>query len=258
MNGFAIIRGGILDHLLASTISFFDLGIYVTIHLQANFQTGVWRGSAPRLLAAAPRGTDLRQVQRALQNLAKVGFLRSFHVRGQRGNFAVLINRYDVKLGALKGRRLIAAKSDDWRHPFYESCAEDVADSDAENDAESDAESDAEGAPSSGVRSQNSGIRNKAQAQNQPSPSAFAGIYLAVAQRQDALLASAFPWADRAAEYRKADSWLEANPERRPKNSRRFLHNWFAKIPLPSNGKGGLSRAEERTRNNLRAAGFVA
>ena len=136
MRGFAIIRGGILDHLLAGTISLFELGIYLVIHLQVDFQTGVWRGSSPRLLAAAPRGTGLREVQRALQNLVRQGFLRSFHVRGKRGNFCVLVDRYNVKVGALKGNRLIASKSLDWRSPHYEACAETAADTGAEVDAD--------------------------------------------------------------------------------------------------------------------------
>ncbi len=98
-----------------------------------------------------------------------------------------------------------------------------------------------------------------ARAEPQPSPCwAFQGIHVAVTQRQDRLLAEGFPWVDRQAEYRKADSWLEGNPNRRPKRIVAFLHNWFSKIPSPSNGGKGASRAEQRTRNNLRAAGFIA
>jgi hypothetical protein len=61
----------------------------------------------------------------------------------------------------------------------------------------------------------------------EPSLSCFTGQHLSVTQRQDALLGEAFPWVDRQSEYRKIDSWLEANPERRPKKASRFLHNWF-------------------------------
>ncbi len=166
MKGFAIIRGGILDHLLAGSISFTELGVYLVIHLQVDFRTGVWRGSAPRLTAAAPRGVNLREVQRALQNLVAQGFLKSFHVRGKRGNFCVLVDRYEIKIGALKGKRLIAAKSTDWRNPHYESCAESVA----EDDADSDAESVAEGAPVSRINRQQSGVRNKSNALRATSP----------------------------------------------------------------------------------------
>jgi hypothetical protein len=153
MRGFAIIRGGILDHLLAGTISLYELGVYLVIHLQVDFQSGVWRGSAPRLLAAAPRGTGLREVQRALQNLVRQGFLKSFHVPGKRGNFCVLLDRYNVKVGALKGKRLIAAKSLDWRNPHYEPCAEIVADVDAE--------ADVDGAPVSRVNKQETRFTRK-------------------------------------------------------------------------------------------------
>jgi hypothetical protein len=73
-----------------------------------------------------------------------------------------------------------------------------------------------------------------AQALNQPSPSIFSGGHLQVSSRQDQRLAEAFPWVDRPTEYRKVDSWLEANPERRPKRAERFLHNWFSRIPVPT------------------------
>jgi hypothetical protein len=97
-----------------------------------------------------------------------------------------------------------------------------------------------------------------AQDQPRPSPFAFSGLHFTVSNKQDRCLFDAFPWGDRQAEYRKADSWLEANPARRPKkNSSRFLHNWFAKIPAPPNGVKGVTRAEQRTLNNLKAAGFV-
>lgn len=132
MSGYAIIRRGLLDHLLEGRLGFFELGIYTTIHLQADFQTGVWRGSAPRLLATAPAGTTLREVQRAVQILVKIGFLRTFQTHGSRGNYAVLIDKYDVRIGALKGRRLNAAKSVSWREPFYEPCAERDAEANAE------------------------------------------------------------------------------------------------------------------------------
>ena len=51
-------------------------------------------------------------------------------------------------------------------------------------------------------------------AQDRPSPSpfAFTGLHCTVTPRQDQALADAFPWIDRQAEYRKADSWMEANP----------------------------------------------
>ena len=131
------IRPGISEHLLRGDISVFEFGVYVIVHLQADFSTGIWRGSAPRILNSAPRGAKLRDIQRALEHLTDLGLLKHFHQHGQRGNFAFLINKFTVRSGALSGMRLNADKSESWRAPVYESCADDDADDDAHGVAES-------------------------------------------------------------------------------------------------------------------------
>jgi len=77
-------------------------------------------------------------------------------------------------------------------------------------------------------------IENKRQEKKKEAPAApslsFSGQHLGVTTKQDALLGEAFPWVDRQTEYRKADSWLEANADRRPKKTSRFLHNWFSRM----------------------------
>ena len=125
------IRPGILEHLLRGDISAFEFGVYVMVHLQADYGTGIWRGSAPRILNSAPRGAKLREVQRALEHLSELGLLKHFHRHGQRGNFPFLINKFTVRSGALKGQRLNAEKSNSWQRPHYESCADVDADDDA-------------------------------------------------------------------------------------------------------------------------------
>ena len=67
MKGFIKIRRGLEEHLVSGQLGFLEAGVYLAIHLQANYETGVWVGSAPRLLATAPRGTNLREVQRAIR-----------------------------------------------------------------------------------------------------------------------------------------------------------------------------------------------
>jgi hypothetical protein len=130
------IRPGILEHLLRGDISALEFGVYVMIHLQADFSTGIWRGSAPRILNSAPKGAKLRETQRAIEQLTDLGLLKHFHKHGQRGNFPFLINKFTVRSGALKGSRLNASKSDSWKCPVYESCADDGADDDADDDAQ--------------------------------------------------------------------------------------------------------------------------
>src|SRR3989441_1360379 len=73
---------------------------------------------------------------------------------------------------------------------------------------------------------------------------AYRGLRLAISERRDWLLSEAFPWVERQAEYRKMESWLEANPLRRPRNTSRFAHNWFSKIDAPTSSSAapeGLS-----------------
>ena len=81
---------------------------------------------------------------------------------GKRGNFCVLVDRYDIKLGALKGKRLIASKSEDWRNPHYEYCAESVTDDDGGRVADD--------TPSSRIRSQEARNMNKKETSRAASP----------------------------------------------------------------------------------------
>lgn len=272
--GFAIIRSGIAEHMLAGRLSFFDLGLYVTIHLQADFATGKWIGSAPRLLAASPRGISLRDAQRGLQNLRRIGFLKPFHKHGERGNYRVLIDKYFVRIGALKGKRLNAWASESWENPVYESCAL--------TDALSDALSDAEAAPSSVFSSQKSGNKRKAPAQAPPPPDprfqpffdyAFQGFVSGFAVRPSwgekdgaALkeLLKKLPGVPLEDLRQRWDNYLGSTEEFTAKQSGSLSYfcsraDQFIRGPIlpPSNGAKGGNRAEQRTRDNLRAAGFV-
>jgi len=75
--------------------------------------------------------------------------------------------------------------------------------------------------------------KKAAQGEKHPSPLVFAGRHLKVTEAQDRMLADAFPWVDRQAEYAKMDAWLEVNPAKRPKNQGRFAYNWVSKVPPP-------------------------
>jgi hypothetical protein len=130
--GFIQIRRGLQEHLLDGRISLLELAVFTVILFQVDFKTGIWSGSAPRIVAAAPRGATLRGVQRVISRLAKIGFLKVFHQHGRRGNYKVLIHKYEPQSGALMGRRLNALISGCWWNPVYESCAE----TDTEDSAE--------------------------------------------------------------------------------------------------------------------------
>jgi hypothetical protein len=147
--GFAKIRAGIEEHFIAGKLGAFEVGVYLVIHLQADFRTGIWIGSTPRILATVPRGASRRKVQHALERLSKIGFIRAFRTQGARGNYHVLIDKYEPQSGALKGKRLNAWGSESWKRPFYEACAESVTDTVTDVDTETDTET----APYQDVRS---------------------------------------------------------------------------------------------------------
>jgi hypothetical protein len=133
------IRPGIEEHLVRGALGLCEFGIYTLIHIQADYSTGIWQGSAARLLATAPRGASLRQIQRSIQHLEELGYLKAFRIQGVRGNTPYLIDKFTVRSGALKGRRLNARQSMSWQHPRYELVAEDDAQPVTESVAEHDA-----------------------------------------------------------------------------------------------------------------------
>jgi hypothetical protein len=92
-------------------------------------------------------------------------------------------------------------------------------------------------------------------AKPRPLPPAFTGSHLIVSQNQDAVLGAAFPWVDRPGEYRKADSWLEGHPHRRPKEVNRFLHNWFNRTSQSKGKSNGKDARETLAPNELSPTG---
>ena len=136
-NRFIVLRD-IQNHAIKGDLSLFDLGVYSVIHFQTDFSSGVWFGSAARVHATAPQGSSLRDVQRSIEHLEELRFLRSFRKHGQRGNAPHLVHKYEPLTGALRGKRLNAFLSDDWRKPVYEFCALTDTEGDALPDAQAD------------------------------------------------------------------------------------------------------------------------
>lgn len=263
-NSYTIVRSGILDHLVAGRLGFFELGIYVVILLQADFRTGVWWGSAPRLLANCPRGTSLRRVQQALKTLSEIGFLRSFHVHGKRGNYPVLIDKYDVKLGALTGKRLNAWKSVSWSSPCYG------------NRAETDAEEFAGPCTDDAPNQEPIDKRQKAKITHRRSApvggnfadDGFDRFYSAYPKRQakkDAQRAwQKLSPEDRAAamaaieKSKETDQWTRDNGRYIPQPAK-FLNGrrWEDEIPAPSSTSGGVHGTGKGRNQSGRAGGEI-
>jgi hypothetical protein len=130
--GFYKRRRGILEHIDAGLIDLLESGIHDYLCLKANLvigngysiPAGVCFTSAPALHARCKGRVSQRTVQRILARLQEIGWIKTWALPGQRGNYAVLICRASVHDLAGNEYRVNGAKTMDWRHPVYEPVAE--------------------------------------------------------------------------------------------------------------------------------------
>jgi hypothetical protein len=94
-------RRGILEHLENGTIGALDLAIHDLLCLTAEHKTGLARCSARKIQKLTPRDLDtpagLRAIQRSLNHLEEIGFIKRWMNKGKRGNYPVLIARFYVQ-----------------------------------------------------------------------------------------------------------------------------------------------------------------
>lgn len=105
-SGHLQIRNGILDHLAIGKMTPDMFTAYYLMLARCNFATGVWHGSAERLVAETGGVWSLRTAQRVLERLLDGGYISSTHKRGKRGNYDILISNYVPTIGENKGKKL--------------------------------------------------------------------------------------------------------------------------------------------------------
>jgi hypothetical protein len=118
--GFLALRSGIFDHLNQSRFTANDWMVYTILLRQCDWQSGRWNGNAYRIRAAVGNSLTIRQIQHAMRRLVEKGYTKTFHKQGAKGNYFVLIHKYRVCVGNLKGKVLNALKSDSYTRPLYE------------------------------------------------------------------------------------------------------------------------------------------
>jgi hypothetical protein len=232
-------RRGILEHLNNGRISLLDAGVHDFLCLTCDYRTGVAFGSAEKVRALCPRDTSLRTVQRSLDRLEKIGWIKRFRTPGARGNYPILVGKYFVTDASLTWFSVSLEKTDDWRDVQFDVVTDEtflrysaVTDRRTELTPLKEYRDQRTKESSSSTSSQDH-LEREEERWFASQPSAFVGAHFEVSAKQDRLLAEAFPWADRPGEYRRIDSWLEANPKRRPRRAGSFLHNWFSRILRP-------------------------
>jgi len=243
--GFLQLRRGIWQHVRNGQMNVNMLAIYIYILSEADTRTGIWKGCAQSIVSALR--LPLSTVKYALSKMDGI-YIRRFMVQGRRFCYPILCHKFVLTNGPDVGRMIDALNSANEKTLafFPEPISPDIQ---------------LESVPDVGrqKRSENREERKKKEAQAPPSLS-FSSEYFSVTEKQDATLGEAFPWIDRPAEYRKVHSWLEANPERRPKKAARFLHNWFSRSTQPKgkgNGKDINSGVEATMRGFAANAGLT-
>ena len=108
LSGYMPIRRALLDHIRSGDLSHEEALAYVIIILEADCETGIWRGSAKAL---GPYNYSNRAARHILHRLHRKGYIKSFCRQGRRGNYVVLVNKFPITRGKWKGKQLDATKT---------------------------------------------------------------------------------------------------------------------------------------------------
>jgi hypothetical protein len=137
-NGFYRVRRGILEHVESGKIGLLDFSIYIWLGLKADYKTGLAISSAQMIHQLAPRqfvrASSVRTIQRSLKHLERIGWIKTWKIRGNHGNYPILINKFSVyqsvadKNGKVVTEDLWTSveKTTDWKHVVFEPVAEET------------------------------------------------------------------------------------------------------------------------------------
>jgi hypothetical protein len=117
----------VLEHIEPGLIDLLEDGIHDYLNLKANLLIGSDSSipvgfvftSAPAIHAHCKRVSE-RTIQRILEHLEEIGWIKTFRAPNQRGNYLTLICRASVHDLSGNEYRINTAKTIDWRNPVYE------------------------------------------------------------------------------------------------------------------------------------------
>lgn len=237
-NGFLQLRRGLWEHIRDGRMSHLEALAFIYIASEADTRTGIWKGCAKSL--SGELAIPERTARDLLEKMEHGDYVRRFATPGRHFCYPILVHKFPITQGEHNGEQLNALAS---------TSPVDLSYFPREQDGEQNVEHGVEESAAQKRSKTVEGRRKKKEGTPATPSLSFSGQHFAVTQKQDALLGEAFPWIDRPAEYRKADSWLEANPDRRPQKANRFLHNWFSRITQP---KGVFRNGKPTVGDNLR------
>jgi hypothetical protein len=125
--GFYKRRRGILEHLESGRINLIDLAVHDYLNLKANLligsassiPPGICITSAAAIHAVCPGQISERAIQRSLEHLEKIGWIKRWNVQGKRGNYPVLVCRGSVHDASGNEYRINGNETTDWHYPKW-------------------------------------------------------------------------------------------------------------------------------------------
>jgi len=110
-------RRGILQHLKEHRLNTSQFAVFQLLVLLADKATGVVWIDAPLIISQYFHDMPLKTAQASLAALKRKGYIKSFQQQGSRSTYPVLVNKYEITVGELKGGLTNAEQTVDWRRP---------------------------------------------------------------------------------------------------------------------------------------------
>src|SRR5580698_5698892 len=101
-NGYVQLRRGLFEHVQTGEMSYGECFLYTAILANADPATGVWISSAGML--SSYYSIPSRTCQDWMAKLEEKRYLRRFRVQGKRGQYPILVHKFQCTDGALKGQ----------------------------------------------------------------------------------------------------------------------------------------------------------
>jgi hypothetical protein len=123
--GFAKIRNGLREHIKKGKLTPQDLGVYLYFHLECNWSTGIYHGSALGIAYGFDNPELKRHIQRSLARLRENCYINFKKGDGSHKGYDILIDKFEPSAGKLSGKRLNAWKNGDKVIPVWEDKTEE-------------------------------------------------------------------------------------------------------------------------------------
>lgn len=269
-NGFLPLRRGLWEHVRDGRMSITQALAFIYICSQADTRSGVWKGCAKAL--ASELGIAERTARDVLEKMQEGDYIRRFAMPGRHSCYPILVHKFEITQGKHNGEQLNALDSKSPTGLAYFSREQSV-----EQDGKQSVQ---HGAAQRRIDNRNKTREKNPAAKNAPlanprHKAAFDLCFEAYKLRYGARPT----WAGREAKalqvflgahpqisadeiLRRYRNFLDSSDRYHSEKHGSLLHllssfDVFADGPLVAFPQKGAINADQRTRDNLRAAGFL-